>query len=100
MRDLKKEIQRRRDYIDKIDAQLLKLLNRRVVQVKEIGRLKVKVGIKARSARREKEVMRNVSAVNHGPLSVGAIRRIFKLIMKEARYIECAIMDEIKKGAN
>jgi chorismate mutase len=97
MKDLKKQIKRRRHNIDKIDIQLVKLLNKRANFAKEIGKLKIKVGIKARSCRREEEVVRNVLSMNHGPLSANAIKRLFKLIINESRNTECAVMNKISK---
>jgi chorismate mutase len=97
MKTLKKKIKRRRDYIDKIDTQLVNLLNKRASYAREIGRIKIKAGIKARSCQREEEVIRNVLAINRGPLSANAVKRLFKLIINESRNTECAVMKRIKK---
>jgi chorismate mutase len=97
MKNLKKEIKRRRDSIDKIDMQLVKLLNKRANLAKEIGKLKAKAGFKARSSEREKEVIGNVSSFNNGPLSIKAVKRLFKLIINESRNTECTVMNKINK---
>jgi len=97
MEDPKKEINRWRDRIDEIDLELVKLLNERTQCAEEIGKLKLKLGIEAYSPEREKEVMRNVSAANPGPLSVKAIKRLFERIIDESRSVERLTMDESKK---
>jgi chorismate mutase len=99
MNDLKKEIYRWREHIDKIDLQLVKLLSERAKCADEIGKLKLRLGIEAYSPEREKEVMHNVSAANPGPLSAKAICRLFERIIDESRSIERMTMSEKKKKA-
>ncbi len=96
MKDPKKEINRWRDRIDEIDSELVKLLNERAQCAEEIGKLKLKLGLDAYSPEREKEVMRNVSSANCGPLSVKAIKRLFERIIDESRSVERITMEEIK----
>lgn len=97
MNDPNKEINRWRDRIDEIDLTLVKLLNERAVCAEEIGKLKLLLGIEAYSPEREKEVMRNVTRENQGPLSAKAIRRLFERIIDESRSVERTTMSEIKK---
>lgn len=97
MNDPKKEIRRWRDRIDKIDLQLVKLLNQRAGCADEIGKLKLKLGFDAYSPKREKEVMRNISTVNRGPLPPKAVRRLFERIIDESRSVERATMNQKKK---
>ncbi len=96
MKNLKKEIDRWRDHIDKIDIQLVKLLNKRAKCAEEIGKLKWKLDIEAYSPEREKEVLRNVSRTNPGPLSVKAMKRLFERIIDESRSIERVTMNKTK----
>jgi len=96
--DPKKEMYRWRDRIDGIDVRLVKLLCERAHCAEEIGQLKLKLGLEAYSPEREKEVMRNVSAANPGPLSAKAIRRLFERIIDESRSVERVTMDSTKKG--
>jgi chorismate mutase len=97
MSDPTKEINHWRDRIDEIDLVLVKLLNERATCAEEIGKLKLILGIEAYSPEREKEVMRNVTAANHGPLSIKAVRRLFERIIDESRSVERVTMDQIKK---
>jgi chorismate mutase len=99
MQDIQKEIYRWRDRIDEIDLELVKLLNERAHCAEEIGKLKLKLGLEAYSPEREKEVMRNVSNANPGPLSVKAIKRLFERIIDESRSVERVTMNE-KKAKN
>jgi chorismate mutase len=95
--DPSKEINRWRDRIDEIDLTLVKLLNERATCAEEIGKLKLLLGMEAYSPEREKEVMRNVTKGNSGPLSAKALRRLFERIIDESRSVERVTMNEIKK---
>jgi len=97
MDNLKREINRWRDRINKIDLKLVKLLNERTKCAEEIGKIKLLRGIEVYSPEREEEVKRNVSAANHGPLSIKAIQRLFELIIDESRSAERIAMNEKKK---
>jgi chorismate mutase len=98
MKDCLKEIKRRRSAIDKIDIEIVKLLNRRVRYVTEIGKIKKRAGIDAHAPKREKEVLRNASGANGGPLTGSAVKRLFRQIIMESRRLECKTMHETKKG--
>jgi chorismate mutase-like protein len=88
MNDHKKEILHWRSRIDKIDLQVVRLLNERAHCVDKIGRIKKKVGVNVYSPKREKEVLQNVTAINLGPFSHGAVKRIFSSIIHESRNFE------------
>jgi chorismate mutase len=93
MNDL--EVWRRR--IDEIDVQLVELLNERAACAKEIGKIKLKLGINAYTPAREEEVMRNVVSHTKGPLSAHAMRRLYERIIDESRSVERVFMDDHKK---
>jgi chorismate mutase len=97
MSDLKKEICHWRVRINKIDLQLVNLLNKRANYASEIGKLKLRLGIEAFSLEREKEVLQNVTGANHGPLDIKAINRLFCLIIGESRRVERDTMEKVKK---
>jgi chorismate mutase len=97
MNNLKKEICTWRNRIDKIDLELVKLLNKRVHCAEEIGKLKIKLGVEAYSPKREKEVMKNIASANQGPLSVKAITHLFERIIDESRSVERVTMVKTKK---
>ncbi len=86
-----------RKKIDDIDVQLVRLLNERTQCAMEIGRIKLSLGLDAYSPERELEVMKNVTSSNRGPLSSGAIRRLFERIIDEARSVERVYMNDRKR---
>ncbi|MBI3653409.1 MAG: chorismate mutase [Acidobacteria bacterium] len=83
-----------RDEIDRIDEELVRLLNRRSVCAIEIGRIKRELNLPVYSPNRETEVIRHVLSQNHGPLEMAAIRRLFERIIDESRSLERTIMEK------
>jgi len=79
------EIERRREEIDLIDAELLGLLNRRVVLAREVGRRKRGAGLPLRDARRERQILARIRERNRGPLGPAAVERLFRAILAESR---------------
>ena len=82
-----------RDEIDRIDEELLRLLNRRSACALEIGRIKRELNIPIYSPNRETEVIRHVTSLNEGPLEMGAIRRLFERIIDESRSLERTVVE-------
>lgn len=95
---IKQALISKRKIIDKIDAQIVKLLNKRAYNVKEIGKLKVKLDMKAHSPVREKQVLKNVLIKNSGPFSSKAIIKLFRQIIEESKKVECREIDRIKQS--
>jgi chorismate mutase len=84
------ELRRR---IDRLDEQLVELLNERAHCALEIGKLKKTLGLEVYQPDREAEVLHHVRS--HGqqtrsPLEGDAIVRVFERIIDEARRIERA----------
>jgi chorismate mutase len=77
-----------RRQIDEIDRKLVELLNQRSRCALEIGKLKQSSNLPLYQPDREQEVLQNAEAVNSGPLTHAAIRRLFERIIDEARSIE------------
>src|SRR5579871_951469 len=80
-----------RTQIDKLDLQILKLVNERASVAAEIGRLKNDHGEEVFSPAREEEVLQNVLQINEknkGPLDAGTIRAIFREIMSGSRALQ------------
>jgi chorismate mutase len=77
-----------RDEIDRLDEQLVKLLNARSRCAIELGQLKRELGLPIYSPDREREVIAHVTGINHGPLDRDAIRRLFERVIDESRSIE------------
>ena len=79
-----------RGRIDRLDVQLLRLLNRRVRFALEIGRIKKRRKWPVFDRRREVFVLRRVMRNNRGPLSARAVAHIFQAILGECRRRERA----------
>lgn len=77
-----------RSQIDKLDVQILKLVNERASKALEIGRLKNDQGTEVFSPSREEEVLQNVLQVNKGPLDPNTIRAIYREIMSGSRGLQ------------
>jgi chorismate mutase/prephenate dehydratase len=80
-----------RSQIDKLDVQIVKLVNERASVAAEIGRAKSDQGDDIFSPAREEEVFQNVLAANEkqkGPLSEATIRAIFREVMSGARALQ------------
>ena len=77
-----------RNKINKLDHQLVELLNERSRCAIEIGKIKEKKNLPAWAPEREAEILKQVIAANRGPLDHAAIRRLFKRIIDEARALE------------
>jgi chorismate mutase/prephenate dehydratase len=80
-----------RSQIDKLDLQILKLVNERASVAAEIGKLKNNQGDEIFSPAREEEVLQNVLQLNEkhkGPLDAGTIRAIFREIMSGSRALQ------------
>ncbi|MBC7925586.1 MAG: chorismate mutase [Bryobacteraceae bacterium] len=77
-----------REQIDRIDVQLLALLNERTRIVEHIGAIKAKCALPVYEPRREDAVYRNVLEHNQGPLPSDAVRRIFERIIDEMRTLQ------------
>jgi chorismate mutase len=92
---MKGELDDLRNRIDLLDASLVRLLNARAACALEIGRVKRDMGVPIYQPERESEVLRNVQALNTGPLDQEAIKRLFERIIDEARHLE-RIADEVQ----
>ena len=77
-----------RDEIDRIDEELVRLLNERSKCAIEIGRIKREIGQPVYSPSREKQVIEHVTGINGGPLDDEGMQRLFERIIDESRRIE------------
>ncbi|GGE34021.1 protein AroA(G) [Pullulanibacillus camelliae] len=71
-----------RKRIDKIDLELLELLNKRGEIVEEIGKIKEAQGTNHYDPVREQELLEVVKKNNQGPFSTPALQHLFKQIFK------------------
>ncbi|MCS7168309.1 MAG: prephenate dehydratase [Gemmatales bacterium] len=77
-----------RSQIDKLDLQILKLVNSRAAVALKIGQMKNNHGAEIFSPAREEEVLQNVIAANKGPLSEQAVRAIFRELISGSRALQ------------
>jgi len=83
-----KDLKPFRAQIDKIDQNLVQLLNERSSLANKIGHVKQQLGLPIYMPAREKEVIENVIRSNPGPLPAEAVRRLFERIIDETRALE------------
>jgi chorismate mutase/prephenate dehydratase len=67
--------------IDRIDAELVRLLNERAARAVRIGEMKKKQGDPVCDPEREEHVLERVKQLNRGPLSESACEAIYRRIM-------------------
>ena len=88
MREELKKIDNLRKKIDKIDLQLVKLLNERAAYADQIGIIKRILDKPVYVPEREEQVIKNIQAENPGPLSANAVKRLYERIIDESRRLE------------
>ena len=77
-----------REAIDRIDSQLLDLLNERARLAHDVGQVKSTSGTPVYRPEREAEVLRKVVAGNPGPLSEQGVTAVFREVMSACRALE------------
>src|SRR5688572_33155121 len=77
-----------REAIDRIDSQLLELLNERARLAHDVGQVKSTSGTPVYRPEREAEVLRKVVAGNPGPLSEQGVTAVFREVMSACRALE------------
>lgn len=77
-----------REKIDRIDGDLVTLLNRRAALALKIGHVKNGAGRQIYDPRREEEVLDRVAASNGGPLSADCLRAVFREVISGSRAVE------------
>jgi chorismate mutase/prephenate dehydratase len=80
-----------RAQIDKLDLQILKLINERAGVAAEIGRVKNDHGADVFSPAREEEVLKNIREAHEkgkGPLDFDTVRAVFRELMSGSRALQ------------
>jgi chorismate mutase / prephenate dehydratase len=77
-----------RSEIDRIDKELVALLNRRAEIALQIGQVKQKQGLEIWSPAREDEVLTRALAASRGPLPPETLRLIFRELMSGSRALQ------------
>jgi chorismate mutase/prephenate dehydratase len=77
-----------RKEIDSIDAEILKLLNRRTEFVVKIGKLKSKENKEFYQPGRERKILKRLEKANKGPFPTSAVKNVFREIMSASLSVE------------
>jgi chorismate mutase/prephenate dehydratase len=81
-----------RKAIDRLDGQIVKLLNERTQHVLAIGEIKLKAGEEIYAPHRERSVLNRVSKLNQGPITNESLHAIYREIMSSALSLEKTMM--------
>ena len=74
--------------IDKIDDELLRLLNARAEVAVRVGESKRVAGLSVCDRAREREVIERAGRDNRGPLDGEAVARLFRAVIRESRRLQ------------
>lgn len=77
--------------IDRIDSQLLVLLNQRASLAARVGVLKKRNGTRRFDPVRERAILRRMADANGGPLSREAVRTIYREMLRQTRRVEQSV---------
>ena len=86
--DLAERLGELRDQIDRLDEQIVQLLNDRATCALKVGKLKSDAGMETYQPEREIAVLQHARDTNGGPLGAGAITRLFERVIDENRRLE------------
>src|ERR1051326_822395 len=81
-------LQDHRQAIDRLDKQIVKLLNERTQHVLEIGSINIKAGEEIDAPHRELAVLERLGKLNTGPISNESLRAIYREVMSSALALE------------
>jgi chorismate mutase/prephenate dehydratase len=73
-----------RKAIDRLDGQIVKLLNERTRHVLAIGEIKLRAGDEVYAPHRERAVLNRVCRKNSGPMTAESLRAIYREVMSSA----------------
>src|ERR1041384_4239961 len=77
-----------RQAIDKLDHEIVRLLNERTQHVLEIGQIKRQAGEEIYAPQRELAVLDRICKLNKGPMTNDSLRAIYREIMSSALSLE------------
>jgi chorismate mutase len=85
--------------IDKIDAELLRLLNARAEIAVRVGETKRVEGLSVLNRGREREVVERARRANRGPLDDEAVERLFRAVIRESRRLQTQLAARPEEAA-
>jgi chorismate mutase/prephenate dehydratase len=77
-----------RKAIDRLDAQIVRVLNERTKHVLAIGEIKLKAGDEIYAPHRERAVLQRLCHLNRGPMTDDQLRAVYREIMSSALALE------------
>ncbi|MAK28521.1 MAG: chorismate mutase, partial [Opitutae bacterium] len=77
-----------RDEIDRIDGQVVDLLNDRVRAAAEIGKIKSQLGVDAYDPAREEQVFAKIESLNTGSIPKDSLRAIYREVISSSIALE------------
>jgi len=86
--DLAERLTEFRDEIDRLDEQIVRLVNERATCALQLGALKGVAGMETYQPEREIAVLQHARDTNVGPLGADAITRLFERVIDENRRLE------------
>jgi len=87
------DVGRCREEIDRLDAELVRILNKRAALALDLAQFKQALGWDIHDAKRERQVLLQVTGSNPGPFDHRGIKRIFRRIICESRRMEKELSD-------
>ena len=77
-----------RKKIDRLDRELISLLNERAAATKDIGKIKINSGKSIYVPEREIQVLNKIASLNKGPLKKSALEAIYREVMSASLALE------------
>jgi chorismate mutase/prephenate dehydratase len=81
-----------RKAIDRLDAQLIRLLNERTRHILAVGEIKKKAGDEIYAPHRERAVLNRICRLNQGPITNDSLRAIYREIMSSSLSLEKSLV--------
>ncbi len=85
---MKSKLSSLRKDIDRINIDLLNLLNKRIKTAMKIGVIKARNGLPVSDMAREREIIHSLVLRNEGPIDTKGLKAIFKSVIRETKRIE------------
>ncbi|GAB6073103.1 prephenate dehydratase [Venenivibrio stagnispumantis] len=86
--DYQEQLKKLREEIDKIDENIVKLLNERAKLAQQVGEIKKKYNLPIYVPSREAEIFERIQKISDGPFPKEALKHIFKEIISACRGTE------------
>lgn len=87
-----------RKEIDKIDGEIIALLNWRAKAAQEIGKIKAQAGLPIIDLERESQVLQNIISVNEGVLHDWQLATIYQKILEESRQVQIRTISKMTQA--